>query len=85
MVALAQERGIEVVLLGVPRFGLFLSSAEQYRVVAERTGVLFIEDVLSDILTYNSLKADVAHPNNAGYREMAGQSYAALHEAGAVN
>jgi len=85
MINLARERGIEVIMLGVPGFGLFLTSVTQYKTVAEKTGIVFVADVLADILADKSLKADVVHPNNAGYREMAGQIYLALQDAGAVD
>lgn len=85
MIDMAQDRGIEVVLLGVPRFGLFFSSAEEYKMVAIKTNVLFIEDLLPNIISVRALKADAVHPNKEGYRQMAGQIYAVLQAAGAVD
>lgn len=45
MISLALSRDIDVVMLGVPKPGIFLSSAELYERVAESTGALYLEDV----------------------------------------
>lgn len=84
MIKLAQDKNIPVVLLGVPNFGLFLSSYEGYKTVAESTGVIFIEDVISEILSDDALKADSVHPNKDGYKVMAETIYSVLQEAGAL-
>ena len=84
MIKLAQDKGIPVVLLGVPNFGLFLSSYEGYKKVADSTGVIFIEDVISNVLSDNNLKADTVHPNKDGYKVMAETIYSVLQEAGAL-
>jgi len=83
MISLAKSKNIEVVLLGVPRPGLFLSSAELYRKVAKSSDIVFIEDLVADVLGDNSLKSDTVHPNNKGYRHMAEIIYEELKEAGA--
>lgn len=84
MINLAKEKNIPVVLLGVPNYGLFLSSYEGYKKVAESTNVIFIEDLISEILSDESLKADSVHPNKDGYRIMAEKIYSVLQEAGAL-
>ena len=84
MIRLVQERNIPVVLLGVPKPGLFLSSAEVYRNIAESTGVVFIEDLLPEVLGDRSLKSDTIHPNKDGYRAMAENIYQVLQETGAL-
>lgn len=84
MIQLARQHGAEVVLLGVPQFGLFLSAAEEYRLVAKRSAVVFAENILPDILGDKTLKADAVHPNQAGYREMAQQIYEVIRNAGAL-
>ena len=60
-----------VILLGVPRPGLFLSSAKEYIEIAETTSVFFIEDLIAEVLGDKTLKSDVAHPNGEGYRKIA--------------
>lgn len=84
MIQLAQNKGIPVVMLGVPNFGLFLSSYEGYKTVADSTGVIFIEDLVSDILSDDALKADSVHPNKDGYKIMAETIYSKLQDAGAL-
>ena len=84
MIRLAREAGAEVVLLGVPRPGLFLSSADLYAKVAASTGVVFIENLVADVLGDNSLKSDAVHPNKRGYRRMAETIYDNLKSAGAL-
>ncbi len=84
MISMAKERNIEVVMLGVPRPGILLSSADLYGRVAEQTGVLFVEDLISDVLGDNGLKSDAVHPNKKGYRLMAETIQAALQASGAL-
>lgn len=83
MIALARTAGIEVVMLGVPRPGLFLSPAELYRNIAESSELLYIEDLIADVLSEKELKSDTVHPNNRGYRRIAETLYQELQEAGA--
>ena len=84
MIQLAQDKNIPVVLLGVPNFGLFLSSYEGYKEIAESTGVIFMEDLIPNILEDKSLKADTVHPNKEGYKIMAEKIYSVLQESGAL-
>ncbi|MBI2992694.1 MAG: arylesterase [Gammaproteobacteria bacterium] len=84
MVQIVRDSGAGAVLLGVPQPGLFLSSAELYDTVAESTGVLYLDDVIPDVLQHAATKSDPVHPNAAGYREIAERIYAALQEAGAL-
>ena len=84
MIRLAQDQNIPVVLLGVPRPGLFLAAAEVYKNIADSTGVIFIEDLIPDILKDRALKSDTVHPNKEGYRMMAEGIYKVLQDAGAL-
>ena len=84
MIELAKGKNIPVILLAVPEFGLFLSPAEVYNEIAESTGVYFIEDLVPDILSDNSMKSDSVHPNNKGYRVMAETIYHVLKKAEAI-
>ncbi len=83
MIRLASDREIPVVLMAVPKFGLFLSAAPEYVELAENVEVIFIESLIPDILSEKSLKADSVHPNAAGYRKMATTIYQLLQERGA--
>jgi len=84
MIAMARERGIEVILLGVPAPGIFLSAHELYGEVATSTSTLFIEDVIADVLQYPGLKSDAVHPNGQGYAQIATEIRDALEEWGAI-
>lgn len=84
MIRLALDQNIPVVLLGVPKPGLFLASAEVYKNIAASTGVIFIEDLIPDILSDKALKSDTVHPNKAGYRMMAETIYKMLQDTGAL-
>ena len=84
MIQLARDRNIPVVLLGVPQPAIFMSSAEIYREVADSTGVVFIADIIADVLGDSSLKSDPAHPNNQGYERIAEEIYTVLQDLGAV-
>jgi lysophospholipase L1-like esterase len=83
MVELARSRGIDVLLIGVPQFGLFLNSAPFYEEIAEEAGILYLEDTLPDIIGDAALKADSVHPNAAGYLKLAEAIDHALRDAGA--
>ena len=84
MISLVQAQGAEVLLLGVPRPGIFLSTAEFYEEIAEQTQVAFIPDLMGNILSDSSLKSDAAHPNAAGYRLIADEIESYLFKAGAI-
>ena len=84
MIRLAHERGIQVVLLGVPRPALFgLESAEPYGEVAAKLGLPFEAAVIPEVLSQQELKSDQVHPNAEGYRMMAEAVYRLLQQAGA--
>jgi len=84
MVSLAKERGASVVLIAVPALGYGLSPIPFYGEVAREAGVPCQEQLLSEILSRRSLKADFVHPNAAGYRMMAESLAALLKQSGAL-
>ncbi len=84
MIRLAQSRGIDVVLIGTPEFGLLLSPPDFYAEIAKELRIPYEGGVLSTILRDSNLKADQVHPNAQGYRLMAERVYALLKKAGAV-
>jgi lysophospholipase L1-like esterase len=71
MILLAREAGADVVLVGVPKFGLLPSPAPLYEELATELELPYEEKILRDILTERSLKSDQIHPNAEGYRLMA--------------
>ena len=85
MIAEANNRHIEVVMLGVPKLNLLtLNSADFYKTVAETRQTLIDLNTLPDILGDNSLKSDMIHPNDAGYQLMANNIFNLLKQAGAL-
>lgn len=85
MVELARSQGVEVVLIGVPKPGLFLSDgAGFYQRIARDFGIPYAGEVLADILGSPSLKSDAIHPNAAGYRKLAEAIAVLLRKSGAI-
>lgn len=71
LVRMVRERGIAVVLVGVPALDLSLSPPKFYREVADEFAIPYDGKTLPRILGKGSLKSDYIHPNAAGYRELA--------------
>lgn len=85
MIDLANQRDIKVVMLGVPKPGLFLiSSAELYQQVANEHKTPIDIETLPNILSSKQLKSDAIHPNSDGYRVMAESIYSLLINTGAL-
>ena len=71
MIRLTVQYGAAVILIGTPALGLSVSPEPFYREIAMEMNVSLEENILSDILSDNALKADLIHPNAAGYRRLA--------------
>ncbi len=85
MIEMIRARDAEVLLLGVPKPGLFgLDGHPLYRELAQRYRVVLDNDSIAGILSERSLKADQIHPNAAGYRQLAQSVADLLRRAGAV-
>lgn len=85
MINEAKSRNIHVILLGVPKPGLFLmESAPIYVKLAEENSITTDLDTLPEILGDNNLKSDMIHPNNEGYKVMAVKIFELMKEAGAL-
>lgn len=84
MLGILKARGIPVVMLAVPGFGLSLSPHPLYRELAEKHSVILAEDLLSDILSDRDLKSDPIHPNAQGYSKMATSLLEVLRSRGAL-
>ncbi|HEY9203525.1 MAG TPA: arylesterase [Sulfurimonas sp.] len=69
MIEIIKKSGAEVLLVGVPNFGILgFSTHSIYAEIAKETEVFFEEDVLSKVLSKNELKIDYIHPNEKGYK-----------------
>lgn len=84
MIDLAKTSGTEVILIGVPQFGLFLSTAPLYKALAEENQLPLENDILGEILAKNNLKSDQIHPNSKGYQVMADRIHTLLKQSGAI-
>ena len=84
MIKLAKKRGVEVVLIGVPEFGLLLSGAEFYKEVVRETKIPFEEDILGTVLQNPKMHSDAIHPNAQGYKKIARAVAELLEKSGAV-
>lgn len=71
MIDLTRQNDSQVVLIGVPEFGLFLNSAPMYQQLADENHVPIENEILGEIIGNNSLKADHIHPNTEGYQILA--------------
>ena len=72
MIKLIKQSGSEVLLVGVPDFTLFsFDTHSVYEEVADESGVLFEDEVLTHIELNRALKSDYVHPNEKGYEMMA--------------
>jgi acyl-CoA thioesterase-1 len=71
MIDLARENQVQVVLIGVPGFNLFLSKAAMYQSLADNNQIPIDNNSLAEILKNNSLKSDYIHPNSNGYKLLA--------------
>lgn len=85
MVALARSRGVEVVLLGVPKPKLFLLESEAlYAELAGELALPYDGEVLPRLEADEEMKSDPIHLNTAGYRRLAGAVAELLRSAGAI-
>ena len=84
MVKLARDRGVDVVLLGVPKLGLTAAPAGFYADIAREFRIPYDGEVLKQVLTDNALKSDWVHPNAKGYARIAGSLAELLKRAKAI-
>ena len=85
MAELARASGASVVLLGVPKPGLFIGTHPLYRELAEELELPLEDEALADILADPGRKSDSIHPNAVGYAELATAIHNLLRQAGALN
>lgn len=84
MIALAQQRGVAVVLIAVPKLGYGLAVPKLYRELAGEFAIPLEGKALQKILSTRTLKSDPIHPNAAGYRMLAEAVAQTLRDAGAL-
>ena len=84
MINLANQHNIQLVIVGVPEFGLFLNASPIYKELAESNKLPIENNALGDILGTNTLKSDHIHPNAKGYQRLAEDILTLLQKAGAL-
>lgn len=84
MIEIAMNRGVPVVLIGIPEKNLFSNSAPFYEELAEQFQLVFDADLIGDLQRSSQLKSDYVHFNKKGYRKMAESIYELLLENGAL-
>lgn len=84
MIETIRARGASVVMLGVPRPGVFLSTAEFYERIADDMEVPLQADIVPDLLGDRQYKSDTVHPNAKGYARLAAAVAELLRERGAL-
>lgn len=84
MIDAARERGVPILLLGVPDPGILLSSPRLYQDIARDYELPFDGKVLPEILGKNALKSDHVHPNAQGYALLAQRIHELLAKTGAL-
>jgi len=84
MIDISHSHGAEVILVGVPEFGIFLSSAGFYTELAEVNRLPIENTVLSDVLKAGAYKSDQIHPNADGYGVIAKRLAALLEKSDAI-
>lgn len=84
MIDIAKLNSAEVLLIGVPEFGLFLSASPIYQALSDENKIPLDNDVLPEILGNNSLKSDHIHPNTKGYKLFAERIFTLLKSSGAI-
>jgi lysophospholipase L1-like esterase len=84
MIRLARARGVDVVLLGVPKPDLSFSPPVFYASIAREFAIPYDGDTLAGILSDRSRKSDYIHPNALGYQQLAEALQALLQAARAL-
>ena len=84
IIAAIRERGIAVVLIGVPRPALLASAPEFYGELAREFAIPYEGGIVKDVLYSAGMKSDAIHPNAKGYQRMAEAIAGLLRKAGAI-
>jgi len=84
MIEISIDRGIQVVLIGIPKKSLLSKCAPLYKELADDFQLVFDGTLISSLQRTPSLKSDYVHFNEKGYRKMAETIYKLLKENGAV-
>ncbi|MBK1648076.1 arylesterase [Rhabdochromatium marinum] len=84
MITLVREQGRAVVMLGIPRPGLFVRMHPLYEELAGEMQVPLLANAIPEILADKTLKSDPIHPNAQGYQRLAQAIQQLLQKTGAL-
>jgi acyl-CoA thioesterase-1 len=84
IITLLKDKGIAVVLVGVPEPALFASAPPFYAELAQELKVPYEGAIVKSVLYGTDTRADPIHPNAKGYRRMAEAIAALLKSSGAI-
>lgn len=84
MIGLAKEKGVQLVLIGVPEKNLFSNVAPLYKELAKEHKLVFHGELISSLLRKRSYNSDTVHFNKLGYQKMAEEIHQLLIDNGAL-
>jgi len=84
MIQRAQQDGIPLLLIGVPKKSIFSSSASFYQELSESHNIILDDETISDLIKDPSMKSDSVHFNQKGYLQLANNIHKLLKSSGAV-
>lgn len=85
MIAIAQQKNIQVLLVGIPAKSVISpSTANFYNEIAKQTKVAYDGDIIAKLFKKPELKSDMVHFNAEGYAQIANQFYTFLIKNGAL-
>ncbi|MCJ7616203.1 MAG: GDSL-type esterase/lipase family protein [Desulfobacterales bacterium] len=71
MIQIIKDRGIDIVLIGVPTPSLGFANTRFYYNLAKKYNIPYEGSILDEILSNNAHKSDLIHPNAKGYKKLA--------------
>lgn len=84
MVKMAKDRGIDVILIAVPKFGGMRSAPGFYAEVAQEFNIPLENRSLEEILRHAKYQKDTVHPNPEGYQLIADMLVTLMKASGAL-
>ena len=84
MIDLAKGKGVQVVLIGVPRISIPITTAPLYQELADQHSLVYDGDLIRTLLLTPEYKSDLVHLNKAGYKKMAEEIHQLLIDNGAL-
>lgn len=84
MVKLARDRGIDVILISVPKYGDMRTAPGFYADIAREFNIPLENRSLEEILRHSKFHKDTFHPNPEGYQLIADALVKLMHASGAL-